>query len=54
MKRLKNIYLNASGNIQMGNFLRASTFPTTMQAQLRYTNNSAESKVFAYASDYLF
>lgn len=54
MKRLKNIYLNASGNIQMGDFLRASSFPTTMQAQLRYTNNSAESKVFAYASDYLF
>lgn len=54
MKRCKNVYLTTPGNIQMGNFLRAATFPTIMQAQLRYTNNSNQAKVFAYATDYLF
>lgn len=54
MKRCKNIYLNTQGHIQMGNFLRASTFPITMQAEIRYKNNSDQSKVFSYASDYLF
>lgn len=54
MTRCKNIYLNSPGNISLGNFLRAALFPTTMQAQVRYTNNSNTSKVFAYASDYLF
>lgn len=54
MKRCKNIYINSVGHISLGNFLRASSFPMTMQAQLRYTNNSNQGKIFTYASDYLF
>lgn len=54
MKRCKTLYLNNNSNIQLGNFLRASLFPKTMQAQLRYTNNTSEAKTFVYSSDYLF
>lgn len=54
MKRCKNIYMTTPGIINLGNFLRASLFPTTMQAEVRYTNNSGTAKTFAYSSDYLF
>jgi hypothetical protein len=54
MKRCKNIYINSDGLYQIGNFLRSSLFPVTMQAQLRYTNNSPTPKIFSYSSDYLF
>lgn len=54
MKRCKTLYLNNNSNIQLGNFLRASLFPKTMQAQLRYTNKTNSTKTFAYSSDYLF
>lgn len=54
MTRCKNVYLNTPGNERVGDFLRSSIFPKTMQAQLRYKNNSNYAKVFSYASDYLF
>lgn len=54
MTRCKNLYLNAPGNVEVGNFLRSALFPKTMQAQVRYKNNSNAAKVFSYASDYLF
>lgn len=54
MTRCKNVYLNTPGNEQVGNFLRSSIFPKTMQAQLKYKNNSNAAKVFSYSSDYLF
>lgn len=54
MKRCKNIYMTTPGIINLGNFLRSSLFPTTLQAQIRYTNNSGTAKTFAYSSDYLF
>lgn len=54
MTRCKNIYLNSPGNERVGDFLRTALFPKTMQAQLRYKNNSNSAKVFSYASDYLF
>lgn len=54
MKRCKNIYMTTPGIINLGNFLRSSLFPMTLQAQIRYTNNSGTAKTFAYSSDYLF
>ena len=54
MKRCKNIYMTTPGIINLGNFLRSALFPSTLQAQVRYTNNSGTAKTFAYSSDYLF
>lgn len=54
MKRCKNIHMTTPGIINLGNFLRSSLFPMTLQAQIRYKNNSGTAKTFAYSSDYLF
>jgi hypothetical protein len=54
MKRCKSVYINTTGSYSIGNFLRSSLFPTQLQAQIRYTNNSSTTKSFSYSIDYLF
>jgi len=54
VKRIKTYYLNYEGHKNIGNYLRASLFPLTVESQLRYTNNTNTSKTFVYGIEYLY
>jgi hypothetical protein len=54
LKRLKTFYIGAIGNLVIGNYLRASLFPTTVQSEIRYTNFSVAAKTFYYGIEYLY
>lgn len=50
-----NVYMNVvSVNSAVGNYLRASTQPKGIIAEMRYTNNSNVSKEFVYGVDLMF
>jgi len=50
-----NVYMNVvSVNNGVGNYLRASSQPKGIIAEMRYTNNSNTSKEFVYGVDLLF
>lgn len=54
LKRLKTYYLGTTGSLVIGNYLRASFFPITVQSELRYTNFTNVTKNFYYGIEYLY
>ena len=55
IKKIQTYYLNVAFHYTIGNYLRASFFPSALlKAQIRYTNNSDQQKDFIVGIDYLY